>query len=153
MVNRLYSKRVVAPRLIDYPVREDNLCSVDELDVDQFSGQDFMINPNGFITNDIMMFEECQSDSVARAVLHRLKILHPESMDQRLTLDQMMARCVPSNYGSPAEFVSAHKSVAEKCYKLYEQDYKAYQAELQRQADVKMQQDNADLSKSVPNPE
>lgn len=134
-----------------YPVREDG--TVIELDVDQFSGQSFMTNPNGFIMNDIMMFEECQSDSVARAVLNRLKVLHPQSLDQRMTLDQMMAHCVPSNYGSPAEFVSANKSVAEKCYKLYEQDYKAYQVELQKQADARMQQEQADISKSVPNPE
>lgn len=150
-VDRLYSKRVSSPCVLALPLREDG--SVDELPVDQFSGQDFMLNANGFITNDIMMFEECQSDSVARSILQRLKILHPESLDQRMSVDQMMAHCVPSNYGSPAEFVSANKFVAEKVYKLYEADCKAYQAELQRQADARLQQEQLDLSKSVSNNE
>ena len=153
LIDRNYSKRVKTPTQIFSPVRDDG--SVAELPVDQFSGQDFMLNSNGFITNDIMMFEECQSDSVARAILQRLKIQHPLSLDQRLSLDEMMAQCVPSNYGSPAEFVSAHKMIAEKAYKLYEHDYKLYQAELQKQADVQMQQDfgKSDMSASVPNPE
>ena len=139
------------PCVLSVPLREDG--SVDELPVDQFSGQDFMLNPNGFITNDIMMFEECQSDSVARAILQRLKIQHPQSLDQRMSIDEMMAHCVPSNYGSPAEFVSAHRDIAEKSYKLYEADYKAYQAELQKEVDAKMAQEQSDISKSVPNPE
>lgn len=152
LVDRNYCKRVKIPSQIFAPVRDDG--SVAELPVDQFSGQDFMLNPNGFITNDIMMFEECQSDSVARAILQRLKIQHPQSLDQSLSLDEMMAQCVPSNYGSPAEFVTANKMIAEKAYRLYEHDFKLRQVDLQKQADVKLQQDiKNDLSDSVPNPE
>ena len=30
------------------------------VNIDQFSGQEFMVNANGFIMNDIMAFEEAQ---------------------------------------------------------------------------------------------
>lgn len=101
-----------------YNIRKGNPKAVAILDVDQFSGQKFMMNPQGFIMNDIMVFEEAQSDQVARAVLSRIKVLHPESINQDLSPDEMFASIIPANYGSPAEFVAANKSVVSRLYDL-----------------------------------
>lgn len=101
-----------------------------ELDVDQFAGQKFMENSNGFIANDIMVFEQCQSDSVARAVLSRMKVLHPQSIDQNMTVDEMFENVLPSNFGSPAEFVSLHSFMAQKAYDRYQSDLAKKEAEL-----------------------
>ena len=127
--------------------------NVIELPVDQFSGMPFMQNSNGFISNDIMVFEECQSDSVARAVLSRLKQIHPLNVDQNMTLDQMMASAVPANYGSPAEFVSAHKMVAEKMYKMHKEQADIYAQQMAAQAAQAAQEEVNALNGSVPNPE
>lgn len=86
------------------------------LAVDQFSGKTFMLNDNGFPMNDIEAFETSQSDSVARAVLQRIKEIHPESIPQNLSAEQMFARVMPSNWSSPAEFVRASKIFAERFY-------------------------------------
>lgn len=86
------------------------------LAIDQFSGKRFMLNENGFPMSDIEAFETSQSDSVARAVLQRIKQIHPESIAQNLTPEQMFSRVVPANWSSPAEFVRASKKFAECCY-------------------------------------
>lgn len=86
------------------------------LSIDQFSGKRFMLNDNGFPMSDIEAFETSQSDSVARAVLQRIKQIHPESISQNLTPEQMFSRVVPANWSSPAEFVRASKKFAECCY-------------------------------------
>ena len=56
------------------------------LNIDQFSGKRFMLNENGFPMNDIEAFESSQSDSVAQAVLQRIKEIHPESIEQNQTV-------------------------------------------------------------------
>ena len=139
MVDRLYSIRISRPLgvcefktkdnniALVYPRRKDG--SLKELDVDQFSGQPFMLNANGFICNDIMMFEQCQSDSVARAVLSRIKVLHPEAISQDFKLDDMMDLAVPANFGTLAEYVTLNKGFAEKVYSLK-------QAEVQKKLDA-----------------
>lgn len=86
------------------------------LNVDQFSGKTFMLNDNGFPMNDIEAFETSQSDSVAQAVLQRIKEIHPQSIEQNLSAEQMFARVMPSNWSSPAEFVRASKIFAERFY-------------------------------------
>lgn len=86
------------------------------LNVDQFSGKPFCLNPQGFPMNDIMMYESAQSASFAESVLHRIQVLHPESIDQNLTPEQMFEQIVPANWSSPAEFVRASKIFAEKWY-------------------------------------
>lgn len=86
------------------------------LAVDQFSGKRFMLNDNGFPMNDIEAFETSQSDSVAQAVLQRIKEIHPEAIEQNLSADQMFARVMPANWSSPAEFVRASKMFAERFY-------------------------------------
>lgn len=86
------------------------------LAIDQFSGKRFMLNDNGFPMNDIEAFETSQSDSVAQAVLQRIKEIHPESIPQNLTPDQMFSRVMPANWSSPAEFVRASKMFAERFY-------------------------------------
>ena len=86
------------------------------LAIDQFSGKRFMLNDNGFPMNDIEAFETSQSDSVAQAVLQRIKEIHPESIPQNLTPEQMFSRVMPSNWSSPAEFIRASKMFAERFY-------------------------------------
>ena len=86
------------------------------LNVDQFSGKPFCLNPQGFPMNDIMMYEGAQSSSFAETVLRRINVLHPESIDQNLTPEQMFEQIVPANWSSPAEFVRAAKIFAEKWY-------------------------------------
>lgn len=86
------------------------------LNIDQFSGKRFMLNDNGFPMNDIEAFETSQSDSVAQAVLQRIKEIHPDSIPQNLTPDQMFSRVMPANWSSPAEFVRASKMFAERYF-------------------------------------
>lgn len=86
------------------------------LPVDQFSGKPFCLNPQGFPMNDIMIYEQCQASSVAEAALRRIHVLHPESIDQNLTPDEMFERIVPANWSSPAEFVQASRIFGQKWY-------------------------------------
>lgn len=86
------------------------------LPVDQFSGKPFNLNPQGFPMNDIMAYEHAQSNSYAESVLRRINVLHPESIDQNLTPDEMFEHIVPSNWSSPAEYVRAHKMVTERWF-------------------------------------
>lgn len=83
------------------------------VNIDQFSGQPFMENENGFICNDIMQFEQAQSDSVARAVLSRCQVLKSPSLPADMTLEQAFKQVIPANWSSPAEFVRAN---LEKAY-------------------------------------
>lgn len=169
MIDRIHSIRTSRPLLGREKIKDNKLVfiyqrrtdgSVKELDVDQFSGQPFMQNSNGFICNDIMMFEQCQSDSVARAVLERMKVLHPESYPQDMDIDQMMSCAIPANYGSPAEFVSSHKLISENLYRLNQialnkkvVEYLKIQQEKESQAQFEEFQKSQDLSGSIPNKE
>ena len=142
MIDRLYSKRVARPMLptetvkdghivTDYLRRDDG--SVKELDVDQFSGQPFMQNAQGWITNDIMAFEQTQSDGVARAILQRMKILHPQNAPQDITEDEMFSLVMPANYGSPAEFVSSQVNLVSSLNKVRSERAKAHAVSVQRE--------------------
>lgn len=89
----------------------------DILNVDQFSGQPFMVNSCGFLMNDIMMFENAQSDSVARTVLQRIKNLAPQSMENEdFSASDAFDRMCPANYGSPAEYLRYQERLAELDY-------------------------------------
>lgn len=90
----------------DIPLNDDGTAKV--VNVDQFSGQPFMENENGFICNDIMQFEQAQSDSVARAVLSRCQVLKSPSLPADMSLEQAFKQVVPANWSSPAEFVRAN---------------------------------------------
>ena len=169
MIDRLHSIRTSRPLLGREKIKDNKLVfiyqrrtdgSVKELDVDQFSGQPFMQNSNGFICNDIMMFEQSQSDSVARAVLERMKVLHPEFYPQDMDIDQMMSCAMPANYGSPAEFVSSQKMMQENLYRLNQkallkkQAYDLKAAEVARQKELFEQaKKEDDLSGSIPKSE
>lgn len=86
------------------------------LPIDQFSGKRFLLNENGFPMNDIEAFETSQSDSVAQAVLHRIKEIYPENLPQNLSAEQMFSRVMPANWSSPAEFQRASRMFAERFY-------------------------------------
>ena len=169
MIDRLHSIRTSRPLLGREKIKDSKLVfiyqrrkdgSVKELDVDQFSGQPFMQNSNGFICNDIMMFEQSQSDSVARAVLERMKVLHPESYPQEMNIDEMMSCAMPANYGSPAEFVSSQKMMSENFYRLNQKalekkqlaDRKAAEIARERELFEQAQKDH-ELSGSIPKSE
>lgn len=86
------------------------------LNIDQFSGKSFLLNPQGFPMNDIMIYEQAQSADVAEKVLRRINVLHPNNIDQNLTPEEMFEQIVPANYGSPAEFVRCSQIFANKYY-------------------------------------
>ena len=169
MIDRLHSIRISRPLLGREKVKDNKLVfiyqrrkdgSIKELDVDQFSGQPFMQNSNGFICNDIMMFEQCQSDSVARAVLERMKVLHPDSYPQDMDIEQMMSCAMPANYGSPAEYVSSQKMIQENLFLLNQKALDKKQAEELRLAEIARQEElskqaqrEIELSGSIPNKE
>ena len=88
-----------------------NLCAVDE-----FSGQPFMLNENGFIMSDIQVFEEAASDSVARAALSRLQILHPDNAPLDTPVSDLMRQIVPANFSTPAEYLKIQEAFAKDWY-------------------------------------
>lgn len=97
-------------------MRRDEHGNILVLDVDQFSGKRFLLNSCGWPMNDIQIFEEAQSDSIARAALSRLKVLGSRE-DDGLTLEQRFERIVPSNWSSPAEYVKLQRRFAELAIK------------------------------------
>lgn len=88
---------------------------VKKLNVDEFSGKKFFLNPSGFPMNDIMIFEQAQSDSVARAALARIREVGSRK-DDGLTLQQRFDRITPSNWSSPAEYLRASETLARLDY-------------------------------------
>lgn len=87
------------------------------LNVDQFSGLPFMLNSSGFVMNDIMMYEQAQSDSVARSVLARIKEIKPQLLgDEEFSMTEAFERVCPPHFGSPAEFLAYQEKIAELDY-------------------------------------
>ena len=86
------------------------------LPVDQFSGQPFMKNENGFIMNDIQAFNETQSDGIARAILARTPVFKKDTVEDGLSVDQRIDEIIPSNCCSPAEFSRISKHIATQRY-------------------------------------
>lgn len=86
------------------------------VNIDQFSGQPFMENANGFIMNDIMAFEEAQSDSVARAIIQRTQMIKTDSLPQDMSIRDCFDRVIPHNLSSPAELVRYEQTAAKILY-------------------------------------
>lgn len=107
------------------------------LPVDQFSGQPFMKNENGFIMNDIQAFNETQSDGIARAILSRTPVFKKDTSEDGLSVDQRLDEIIPSNCCSPAEFSRISKHIATQ----------RYQREQERQAAILAAQQAALKSK------
>lgn len=107
------------------------------LPVDQFSGQPFMKNDNGFIMNDIQAFNETQSDGIARAILSRTPVFKKDNVDDGLSVEQRLDEIIPSNCCSPAEFSRISKHIASLRYQReqarQEAAVAAQQAALKRQ--------------------
>ena len=116
VVDEKKKKKVVPVSIVSHNSQMDDKGHILVLPIDQFSGRPFCLNPQGFPMNDIMIYEQSQSVSVAESALRRIKILHPENVDQKLTPEEMFERIVPSNWSSPAEFVHASKAFANKFY-------------------------------------
>lgn len=87
-----------------------------DVPIDMFSSQDFMYNSEGWPINDIMLFEETQNDSVARAVLERIRVLHPENMPAGTSPEQLLKQIVPANYSTPAEYMKIQAAFAKDYY-------------------------------------
>lgn len=90
--------------------------TVKQLPIDQFAGQPFMLNENGWIKNDIQAYEEAQSDSVARKILSRINVSQMDTKEDGLSLDDRLAEIIPSNYSSPAEFMRISRRLGELNY-------------------------------------
>ena len=87
------------------------------LDVDPFGTSRNLLNPCGFPMNDIMAFENAQSDSVARTILQRIKVLPDSGLtEDGRSVDEHFQDICPSNWSSPAEYVRYQKMVAEHYY-------------------------------------
>lgn len=103
--------KVINENIIDTRLKtEENNLVV--LPVDQFSGQSFMKNENGFIMNDIQAFNETQSDGIARAILSRTPVFKKDTVEDGLSVDQRLDEIIPSNCCSPAEFSRISKKIA-----------------------------------------
>lgn len=85
---------------------------LDLLPVDQFSGQSFMKNENGFIMNDIEAFNNAQSDSIARTILSRCPVFKKDRSEDGLEVTERLDRIIPENCCSPAEFSAISKRIA-----------------------------------------
>ena len=93
---------------------ETNKCNA--VSIDQLPSQSFMTNENGFIANDIFLFENAQSDSVARAALSRLEVMNPKCEFMDMQPYEILEHVVPSNFSSPAEFVRVQQGFAKYFY-------------------------------------
>lgn len=109
---------VIHTRKFVYPTDDHGLVKV--LNVDQFSGKKFLLNACGWPMNDIQIFEEAQSDSIARAALSRLKTIGSREGDG-LTLEQRFERIVPSSWSSPAEWIKACTAFGKLAYAQQQQ--------------------------------
>lgn len=107
------TKKVTVLLCRDFETFENG--DVKKLNVDDFSGKRFFLNPSGFPMNDIMIFEQAQSDSVARAALARIREVGSRK-DDGLTLQQRFDRITPSNWSSPAEYLRASETLARLDY-------------------------------------
>ena len=106
---------VIGENIIDtrFKTEENNMVI---LPVDQFSGQPFMKNANGFIMNDIQAFNETQSDGIARAILSRTPVFKKDTTEDGLSVEQRLNEIIPSNFCSPAEFARISKHIATQRY-------------------------------------
>lgn len=86
------------------------------LPVDQFSGQPFMKNENGFVMNDIQAFNETQSDGIARAILSRCPVFKKDTAEDGLSVEERLDDIIPSNCCSPAEFSRISRKIATQQY-------------------------------------
>lgn len=101
---------VVIPNL-----KQNDDGTFDLLPIDQFSGSNFMLNDCGFPMNDIMAYEETQNESIARAVLSRIKVVD-NGKPSELSLQEQFDNIIPANWSSPAEFLSLHEKFARMAF-------------------------------------
>lgn len=99
------------------------------LNVDQFGTAKQLLNPCGFPQNDIMAFENAQSESVARTILQRISVNKDTGVvnDER-SIEEHFADLCPSSWSSPAEYVRYQQLVAENYYKRVESKKAAAEA-------------------------
>lgn len=136
---------VIGENIIDtrFKTEENNMVI---LPVDQFSGQPFMKNANGFIMNDIQAFNETQSDGIARAILSRTPVFKKDTTEDGLSVEQRLNEIIPSNCCSPAEFARISKHIATQRYEREQ----ARQAAIlvKQQAALKRQPKKVDVSQT-----
>lgn len=99
------------------------------LNVDQFGTAKQLLNPCGFPQNDIMAFENAQSESVARTILQRIYVNKETGVvNDGRTIEEHFADLCPSSWSSPAEYVRYQQKVAENYYKRVESKKAAAEA-------------------------
>ena len=99
------------------------------LDIDNFGTSKKLLNPCGFPMNDIMAFEDSQSDSVARAILQRISVNKETGIpEDGRSVEEHFADLCPANWSSPAEYIRYQKKVAENHYKRVQQKAAAAKA-------------------------
>ena len=119
------------------------------LPVDQFSGQPFMKNENGFIMNDIQAFNETQSDGIARAILARTPVFKKDTVEDGLSVDQRIDEIIPSNCCSPAEFSRISKHIATQRYQREQERQAAILAARQAALNKQPKRVNVEQPKNV----
>lgn len=117
-MNRDYLIRTTSVCSVETPIAPDNKKFVNKrLNVDQFGTSKHLLNPCGFPMNDIMAFEEVQSDAVARQILQRIPVLKDSGItEDARTIDEHFEDLCPRDWSSPAEYVRYQKKVAENYY-------------------------------------
>lgn len=87
------------------------------LDIDPFGTSKKLLNPCGFPMNDIMAFENAQSESVARTILQRINVIKDTGLtNDGRTIDEHFEDLCPANWSSPAEYVRYQQKLATNYY-------------------------------------
>lgn len=91
------------------------------LDIDNFGTSKKLLNPCGFPMNDIMAYENAQSESVARTILQRINVVKDTGLTQDgRSIEEHFEDLCPASWSSPAEYVRYQKIVAENYYRRAE---------------------------------
>lgn len=112
-------EEVVSIPTLNVPVNSDG--SPKLLPIDQFNGKRFLRNKAGWPMNDIMAYEEAQNDSIARAVLQRINVIKSQDAPVNRTDQEIFDSIIPSNYSSPAEYLSICEKFGRMAYIKAEQ--------------------------------
>ena len=104
-----------------------------QLDIDNFGTSKKLLNPCGFPMNDIMAYENAQSETVARSILQRINVVKDTGLTQDgRSIEEHFDDLCPVSWSSPAEYVRYQKLVAENYYRRAES--KAEAARLAKEA-------------------
>lgn len=114
-----------------------------KLNIDNFSTRRQFRNVFGWPTNDIMLYETAQSESVARAILQRIPINKDTGLvEDGCSIDEKFADLCPANWSSPAEYVRYQKRVAQNYFERIEK--KRVAAEKQKENTISFEDNKSE---------